>query len=210
MTRFSDGVQAASKLASEEARAFGHPWWGSEHLLLALTQVERDDPDSAAGILARLDVTESRIRALLYRHHPPVDGQDDEIRGSGPEIGYVFTHARWIAVHLEDRVAGTRHLLLGTLFHEKAESRVLRELGVTFEDAYREATGRRPAKALTPERSVFVPVEELQGLLATLPKVLPEGRCFGWANDDELAWFVTSDDYDLDHYVQYARTLLAD
>ena len=208
MTRLSDGVHAASKLASEEARGFGNPHWGSEHLLLALTQVERDDPDSAAGILARLDVTESRIRALLYRHHPPVDGQEDEIRGSGPEVGFVFTHARWIAVHLEDRVAGTRHLLLGTLFHEKAESRVLRELGITFDDAYRAATGRRPPPALTPERSVFVPVEQLDGLLATLPKVLPVGRSFGYAYDDELAWFSPMSNYDLDHYVQYARTLL--
>lgn len=207
MTRLSSAAQAALKLAGREAAGLGNGAWGSEHVLLALTQIDRDDAAGAAAILARLGLSESRVRALLYRHLPHVDADEDAIPPASAEIGYVITHARWIAILVGDRVADSRHLLLGVLWHDKPASIVMRSLDVTFEDAYTEVTGQRPPAALKPNRAVFVPVKHLEGLLAKLPMVIPEGS-WGWAADAELAWFSTTSDIDLAHCVQYALSLL--
>lgn len=62
-------------LATQEARALGHPYVGTEHLLLATLRV--DDP-LTAGALAAIDIDEAR--ALIAGTVPPTDvGADDAL-----------------------------------------------------------------------------------------------------------------------------------
>ena len=95
---------------------------------------------------------------------------------------------------------------VGTLQHHKAESKVLREPGVTFEGAYRALTGEEPPPELGPRRPVYVPEKLFASLLRCLPDVQPEGVTFGFSFDDELAWFDSSVE-DLDIEVQRALAL---
>jgi ATP-dependent Clp protease ATP-binding subunit ClpA len=60
--RFTDRARRAVRNAQEEARALGHGWIGTEHLLLGLL---REEDGIAAGALASLGVTHEGVRANL-------------------------------------------------------------------------------------------------------------------------------------------------
>ncbi len=68
--RFTDSARAAVVGAQTEARALGHGWIGTEHLLLA---VVRDPDRPVARQLARLGLTHDRLHAevvtTLGGHH---------------------------------------------------------------------------------------------------------------------------------------------
>jgi ATP-dependent Clp protease ATP-binding subunit ClpA len=68
--RFSDSARAAVVGAQSEARALGHGWIGTEHLLLA---VVRDPDRPVARQLAALGLTHERLHAEVVRtlggHH---------------------------------------------------------------------------------------------------------------------------------------------
>ncbi len=195
----------ALKRASDEAEHLGHPVWGSEHIVLALTRLDHEEAGRAPEILARLGVTEDVVRALVERHcegHRESNGEHDPVR-AGPEVAYIVTHTRWLAIYLGQTPANGEHLLLGTLQHHKAESKVLRKLGLSFEDAYTELTGAEPPPELRPERPLYVPEAQLAPLLRYLPDVLPEGASYSFGFDDELAWFNSPAD-EFEVYVQRA------
>ncbi len=123
-----------------------------------------------------------------------------------------MSNARWIAAYLRERLVDPNRLLLGTLWHEKPESKVLRELDASFEDAYRLVTGDDAPPEIRPERSVYVSKHQLQPLVAALPEVLPAGVSFGFAQDDETAWLSASpavdpEDREVDLAAHIARAL---
>jgi ATP-dependent Clp protease ATP-binding subunit ClpA len=60
--RFSEQARQVVVQAEAEARAFAHPWLGTEHLLLGVLA----QPDTrAAGVLIDLGVSSGRVRAVL-------------------------------------------------------------------------------------------------------------------------------------------------
>ena len=62
--RFSPAARQAMTLAQEEARALGHTYLGTEHLLLGLTG---QADGVAAAVLAVLGVERSAVRATVER-----------------------------------------------------------------------------------------------------------------------------------------------
>ena len=60
MERFTEGARRALALAQESAKALGHNYVGSEHLLLGLLQEQNG---AASKTLARFGVTESEVLA---------------------------------------------------------------------------------------------------------------------------------------------------
>ena len=145
---------------------------------------------------------------MLVERHCADGGEHDHVR-AGPEVGYIVTHTRWLAIYLEQLPADTEHLLLGTLQHHKAESKVLRQLGLTFEDAYAQLTGAEPPLALRPQRPLYVPAAQLEPLLRHLPDVVPDRVSYSFNFDDELAWFSSSTE-DFEVYLQRALAVASD
>lgn len=170
--------------------------------MLALTQLTGE---RGAEILNQLGASESLLRRLIERHQPR--GLERTEVHAGPETGYIVSNTRWLGAYLRQSLAGAEHLLLGTLWHEKPGSKVLRELPVTFGDAYREVTGQEVPEEVRPSRSVFVSRDDLERLLRTLAEVLPAGVRYGFSFDDDLAWFSTDSDIDLRDYVRRALAL---
>lgn len=190
------------RLASEDARKLGHPTWDSEHILLALTTLGGERAVPGAAIRSHLDVTEPRVRGLIERHIPCA-AERDEIYASH-QIERVHLHARWIAAYLGRVRTDTDHLLLGVLWDEQPENKVLRDLGISFVDVYQEVTGGPPPEEVAPPKLVYISEDHLTTLLGTLPAVLPSGVSFSFACDDERAWFSTHSDIDLELYVRRA------
>ena len=197
MAGLTHKTSAVLRRAAQEASALDHPIWGSEHVLLQLAASENGG--RAGAMLERMGVTETRLRELLERHGIPVPnrevGQVDHVLAAN-EVTLIVNNTRWIAAYLHQRLADPEHLLLGTLWQEKPESKVLRELAASFEAAYRHLTGDDPPDELRPARSVYVGRAELDRLVGRLSEVLPAGVSFGFAYDEEIAWFSASPECD--------------
>lgn len=211
MSSLSAEVEDTLRVASEEARKLGHRSWGSEHVVLALAAENAQRGRRPVEILNQLGIRESRVRGLIERHCPS-DLEADEVF-AGAEVAYIVTNTRWIAAYLEAVVAEPEHLLLGTLWYEKPESKVLRNLEVAFEDAYREMTGQQPPDTIRPVRPVYVypPPGDLSAFVRALHAVLPGEATFGFAFDDERAWFSPSPEtIDLEEYIPKAQARVAE
>ena len=108
--RFTEAARQVVVFAQDEARALGHEWIGTEHLLLGLLR-EPDRP--AARVLRPLGLNLETVRAEVLARVG---------RGAGPGTGQIpFTppakHALELALRealaLGDDWIGTGHLLLG-------------------------------------------------------------------------------------------------
>ncbi len=126
---FTDRARLAVVHAQEEARALGHGWIGSEHLLLGLT---REGGGLAAKALEALGIDRD---AVLHRvegaagggasastgHIPFTSGAKDTLRRSLHE-----------SQALRHRYIGTEHLLLGLAGQgEERGAQLLSTLGAT-------------------------------------------------------------------------------
>ena len=109
--RFTERARQVPVLAQDEARALGHDYIGTEHLLLGLL---REEQGLAARVLDALGVTVEETRARVAE----IVGQSE----SGPVSGQIpFTPRAKKALELSLREAlalghnhiGTEHLLLG-------------------------------------------------------------------------------------------------
>jgi hypothetical protein len=125
---FREDAQRALGAAAEHARRFGHPYLGTEHVLLALAE----QTDSLAGhVLADLEITpaaiEQAINELAVRGEP----------ASGPigvsgRVKRALEHARREGRRLGHRCPGAEHLLLVlSTDDDGAAARILLGLGVT-------------------------------------------------------------------------------
>ena len=111
----TDRARAVLKLAAEEAAALGHPYIGTEHVLLGLIR----EPDGIAGrALQRRHVSLSATRREIE------DALDAVRRNPVPEPGLdqctdrtllLVKHARAQAARLKAVGVNTEHLLLGML-----------------------------------------------------------------------------------------------
>jgi hypothetical protein len=125
---FREDAQRALAAAGDHARRLGHPFLGTEHVLLALA--EQDD-SLAGGVLTDLDVTpqavEQAIDALARRGAPAAG----PIGVSG-RVKRALDRARREGRRLGQRCPGAEHLLLVLgADSDGAAARILRSLGVT-------------------------------------------------------------------------------
>jgi hypothetical protein len=105
---FREDAQRAMVAAGELARRFGHPYLGTEHVLLALSE---QDGSLAGHVLAELDVTpravEQAIDALSSRGAP-----SGGAIGMSGRVKRALDHARREGRRLGHRCPGAEHLLL--------------------------------------------------------------------------------------------------
>ena len=128
---FDEQARSALSLAQEEARALGHSWVGTEHLLLG---VLRGRDEVAAAVLDRLEVTYERARNQVVR----IDGiTDTPTQGELPlsPLGTeALEQAEREAYELRSETVRTAHVVLGLLDErESLAVRVLADAGLTPE-----------------------------------------------------------------------------
>jgi ATP-dependent Clp protease ATP-binding subunit ClpC len=125
--KFTTLARDAVVTAQGEARALGHDWIGTEHLLLGLVGVEQG---LAAQVLASFDITSETVR-------PSVIGilGRGEAAGTGqlvftPRAKHVLELALRESLALGHEWIGTEHLLLGVVAEgEGGANRILEDLG---------------------------------------------------------------------------------
>lgn len=125
--RFTDAARRAVALGAEEARALGHPFLGTEHVLLGLLA---DADGIAARALGALGITEAAVRK---RHGELVGAQEptgQEALNVMPRLKQALELARRLAEAHGRDYADTEHLLLGLLqVKGTLAGRILAELG---------------------------------------------------------------------------------
>ena len=110
---YTKQAENAIKYAGRRAREMGHPYIGTEHLLLAL----RKEYTGVAGqVLAQNGVEEEKILHLMDELIAPAD---DMLKGRKPEqsprLGYILENSEKEAGRLHTSAVGTEHLLLSMI-----------------------------------------------------------------------------------------------
>jgi ATP-dependent Clp protease ATP-binding subunit ClpC len=130
--RFTGRARQVVVHAQEEARAFGHDFIGTEHLLIGLLRV---DGGVAAEALASLGIGLDDVRAGVER----IVGRGSSKRGAGmipftPRAKKVLELALREALSIGHSYIGTEHILLGIAREDDGvAARVLREREVGAE-----------------------------------------------------------------------------
>jgi len=129
--RFTDGARQVVVLAQAEARALGHNYIGSEHILLGLL---REQEDLAAGVLESFGINLEEARAKIVQ----VVGEGEEVVTGripfAPGGKNVFAQSLRETLDLRDKYLGTEHILLGLLReNDSVGANVLRDLGADAE-----------------------------------------------------------------------------
>ena len=129
--RFTERARQVIVLAQDEARALGHSYIGTEHLLLGIL---REEEGLGAHTLAALGVTDVEVRDRVAR----IDGRGDEIPIG--QIAFTPHLKRTLELSLREALSlghdhiGTEHLLLGLVRdNQGVGSQVLLEMGFDAE-----------------------------------------------------------------------------
>ncbi|HEV3407696.1 MAG TPA: Clp protease N-terminal domain-containing protein [Gaiellaceae bacterium] len=129
--RFTERARQVVVLAQDEARALGHNYIGTEHLLLGLL---RDEEGLAARVLDGIDVTLEEAREQVVR----IVGRGDEV-GAGeipftPRAKTVLELSLREAISLGHNYIGTEHILLGLVREgEGVAAQILRDFDADAE-----------------------------------------------------------------------------
>jgi DNA-binding transcriptional regulator YhcF (GntR family) len=130
---FTDGTRMALALAREEAIRLGHPYLGTEHMLLGLLREARGTEE----ILRALDLSGEAIRERVdgaVRKGAETPGLAEMPYTSRAKKVLEFAMAE--ARELRDDYVGVEHLFLGLLREEKGiAAQVLVSLGAGLEQA---------------------------------------------------------------------------
>jgi ATP-dependent Clp protease ATP-binding subunit ClpC len=108
--RFTERSRQIVVLAQDEARALGHNYIGTEHILLGLL---REEEGLAARVLESLDITVEEVREQVER---VVGRGDNAVTGQipfTPRAKRVLELALGEALTLGHSYIGTEHVLLG-------------------------------------------------------------------------------------------------
>ena len=141
--RFTDEARQVVVHAQDEARALGHTWIGTEHLLLGLL---RGESTVAARILEELEVEIDEVRAEVTRIVGVNQQTDAPVTGQipfTPRAKKVLELSLREALSLGSRNIDTEHILLGlTRENEGVGAEILRHLAAT-DDVIRDRTVRQ-------------------------------------------------------------------
>jgi ATP-dependent Clp protease ATP-binding subunit ClpC len=145
--RFTERARLVVVLAQDEARALGHDYIGTEHLLLGLL---REQEGVAAHVLealgADIDDARARVAAIVGRGEGVVRGQVPFT----PRAKKVLELSLKEALSLGNNYIGTEHILLGLVReNEGIGARVLLDMGIEGKEVrdavIRMLSGREPA-----------------------------------------------------------------
>ncbi len=129
--RFTERAQRALMYAQEEARALGHNYVGTEHLLLGLI---REEEGVASQILRQLGADVDRVRRQIEELIGRGNFNFNEGFGYTPRTKRVMELSFYEARNLGHNYVGTEHLLLALLREgEGVAARILKDLGVDFQ-----------------------------------------------------------------------------
>ncbi|MFZ5634564.1 MAG: ATP-dependent Clp protease ATP-binding subunit [Bacillota bacterium] len=129
--RFTERAQKVLFLAQEEAMRLGHPYVGTEHILLGLI---REGQGVAAKILAGLGVEAENVRNLVEQ----MVGRGQEVSGNEltltPRGKKILELAVEEARRMGHNYVGTEHLLLGLIKEgEGVAAQVLKGMGADLD-----------------------------------------------------------------------------
>lgn len=115
LSRLSSCAREALARAAEEARRFGDPYVGTDHVLLALTAIEAA---AARRVFAELEVDGERLTArmtFIRGRSPSADANGEIEMGYSPRLQRVLAAAAKDAGKRGHAEIGTLHLLAGLL-----------------------------------------------------------------------------------------------
>jgi ATP-dependent Clp protease ATP-binding subunit ClpA len=118
LDRFDEAAERVVAFAQDEARAMGHWYVGTEHLLLGL--VADDGP--AGRAFRELGVTLEGARAQVASEVPPSDNEPPGEIPLSPRARGTLEGAPRQAMGLKDDVVGTEHLLLALLIERDSRT----------------------------------------------------------------------------------------
>ncbi|MEG1560419.1 MAG: ATP-dependent Clp protease ATP-binding subunit [Clostridia bacterium] len=126
--KFTEGASKALALAQDAAKALGHNYVGSEHLLLGLI---REGEGAAAKALASLSVTDQQVLSFAETMVGRGNYHFTDTFGYTPRTKKIIEISLYEAKTLKNNYIGTEHLLLA-LIQERdgVAARILIELGV--------------------------------------------------------------------------------
>lgn len=153
LDQFTKRAKQVLTHAEEEARAFDHPYIGTEHLLLG---VVREPEGVGARALLALEIDEPRLRdAVTYvvsRGEQPVSGKLELVPRAKHALELAVEEARRMRHHY----IGTEHLLIGLLLEDEGVAAgILAGLGVDLARA-REQIKILVDRARTPEQTAML------------------------------------------------------
>lgn len=165
--RFTEGAQRALRSAQEHARALGHNYVGTEHLLLGILAVT---DGQGAKTLYAMNIDAKRVVEKIERMIGRGDYKFDEAFDFTPRSKKTIELSLNEAKKLGHNYVGTEHLLLA-LIHESdsVAARILVQLGAHLQSVEESVTanakndaaeqssakGRTPAKVDTPTLDQF-------------------------------------------------------
>ena len=145
LERCTEGAKRALALAQEAARAMGHNYVGSEHLLLGLIREEEGAAYkalSAFGVTA--DAVAERADALVGRG----DYHFTDSFGYTPRTKKILELSLYEAKSLKMGYIGTEHILLAILRERDSVAvRILQDLGADIPGLQSVLAGGRPTAA---------------------------------------------------------------
>ena len=132
---YTESARQVQRLAKKTAKACGHSYVGSEHLLLGLVQ----EKNGTAGVVLRShNVEEQKLKELIGQliapesQVPVAEGGDMSPRAQG-----ILKDAEEIAQFFEHLQVGTEHILLAILRDvECVAARLLHTLGASLQKIY--------------------------------------------------------------------------
>jgi len=132
---FTAEARRAVGLAGDAARALGHDYLGTEHVLMALAS--EDDRDRAARALHELGLTDEVIRIQITRLVGSAGPQRGGALQVAPRLKQAFELGRDHAARLGHQSPGTEHLLLGIVAVDGLATQILSAVGITTEQVRR-------------------------------------------------------------------------
>jgi hypothetical protein len=127
--RWTPDVRRALDTAGQEARALGHDYIGTEHVLVALVSAERG---LAATVLRDLGIDRDRVLSTSCMSPGPEHYTPQVCLPLMPRLKQALEHSRRIADGLDVELADRKHLLAGIVaVSDSMAVEILRRLGVS-------------------------------------------------------------------------------
>jgi ATP-dependent Clp protease ATP-binding subunit ClpC len=118
LERFDEAAEQVVAFAQDEARAMGHWYVGTEHLLLGLVA----DAGPAGRAFRELGVTLDGARAQVAAEVPPSNNEPPGEIPLSPRARGTLEGAPRQAMGLKDEVVGTQHVLLALLIERDSRT----------------------------------------------------------------------------------------
>ncbi|MGI6189919.1 MAG: ATP-dependent Clp protease ATP-binding subunit [Clostridiales bacterium] len=130
--RFTERAQRALVYAQEEARALGHNYVGTEHLLLGLV---REEEGIASQVLKQLGADVANIRSQVESLVGRGNYNFSEGFGYTPRTKRIMELSFYEARNLGHNYIGTEHLLLALIREgEGVAARIIKDLGIDLQN----------------------------------------------------------------------------